>query len=80
MSEGGRAHQKEQALERLCDQVKNEITKAAESGRLPLHVAAKAMENATARNFFINTIGTGSAHRGVSQYIGGCKAGELRRF
>ena len=64
MSEGGRAHQRDKALQRLCNQVAEEITNAAKSGRLPLHVAAKAMENATAKNFFINTIGTGSAHRG----------------
>jgi hypothetical protein len=80
MSEGGRAHQSFESLTRLCDQVKQHIQAAADSGRLPLHVAAKAMENAQAGKFFINTIGTGSAHRGVAQSINGCKAGELRRF
>jgi hypothetical protein len=80
MSEGARARRKNQTLDSLCDEVKGEIIKAVEAGRLPLHIAAKAMENATAKNFFINTIGTGSAHRGVSQYIGGCEPGEFRRF
>ncbi len=68
------------SLQRLCGQIADQITKEVDAGRLPLHIAARAMENARAGNFFINTIGTGNAHRGVSQYIGGCKPGESRRF
>ena len=80
MSEGGRAHQGSQSLDRLCDQVQQQVKDAVDSGRLPLHIATKAMENAIAQNFFINTVGTGNAHGGVTQYIKGCKAGEFRRF
>jgi hypothetical protein len=80
MSEGGRAHQGSKSLDRLCDQVQQQVKKAVASGRLALHIATKAMENAEARNFFINTVGTGSAHGGVTQYINGCEASEFRRF
>jgi hypothetical protein len=80
MSEAGRAHQGSQSLERLCDQVRLQVKDAVDSGRLPLHIAAKAMENANAKNFFINTVGTGNARGGVTQYIKGCDAGQHRRF
>jgi hypothetical protein len=60
--------------------VQLEVENAVKLGRLPLHIAAKAMQNANAENFFINTVGTGNARGGVTQYISGCKAGELRRF
>jgi hypothetical protein len=80
MSEGGRAHQSQEALDRLCDQVQLHTNEAVKSGRLPLNVATKAMQNAEARNFFINTIGTGSAYRAVAQSVTGCIPGELRRF
>jgi hypothetical protein len=71
ISRGG--HQSDSSLDHVWKKVRAEIELAAESGRLPPDIGAKALENAANGNFLVITVGTGNAHGGVVRSVQGGK-------
>lgn len=75
-----RGYQRAETVAGLVRQVRRIVADAVSRGELDRVDALKALRNASAGNFFINTIGTGEAHSGVVQQVLNGVPGEIRRI
>jgi len=62
-------HEQNKSLEHVVNAVRDQVKQAVESGRLLPEAGQRAVENATNRNFFVITVGTGNAHGGVVRSV-----------